>query len=114
MADGWSDSLGRHIGKGLLGLSGQGVSAGTLHVELGLKSSPRGQWCPRAADLAHVELDVAAGRQQRGVDEQPAHVDAVAVAGLRDLQPVLDRLGARDQRVDAGRSRSPPSAARSA
>lgn len=60
-----------------------------------LKSSAAG-----AADVAHVEIDVAGGWQQRGIDEQPADVDAFAVAGLRDLKPMPYGLRAGDQRVD--------------
>jgi hypothetical protein len=38
--------------------------------------------------------------QQRRVDEQPADVDALAIAVLRDLQPMLDRFGTADERLD--------------
>src|SRR4051812_23817405 len=53
-----------------------------------------------APDLADVEVDLSDWREQRRVDEQAADVDALAVAVLRDLQPVLDGLGARDERLD--------------
>jgi len=74
-----SDFEGRHI-------------LASLHVEVDLKSSA-------AANVAHVKIDIGHGRQRR-IDEQAADIDALTVAGLRDLQPVLDGLGARDQRID--------------
>src|SRR6478736_1589707 len=78
----WADLAGRHM-------------CGTVPVEPGFKS--RG-----ASDVAHVEVDRRDRREQRGVDEQAADVDAPAVAVLRDLEPGLHGLRARDQRVDVG------------